>query len=92
MTDPITLFVGSLPLWTTARDIEGWLQAVDLEFISARVLHDNESGQSKRCGFIDCRTTEDADKIIDRYDGAPIDDKVLRVMRARPKPEMAAGN
>ena len=28
----------------------------------------------------------------ERYDGAPIDDKVLRVMRARPKPEMSDGN
>ena len=92
MTDPIIVTVGTLPMWTTARDIEGWLQAVNLQFVCARVSHDNETDRSNRCGFIECRTTEDADKIIERYDGAPIDDKVLRVMRARTKPEMADDN
>ena len=75
-----SIFIGNLPLWVTSQHLKEWLREEKLEFIRVHVL------AGKRCGFIDAPSGEEAERIIARYDNAPLDGHILRAHTAHPKP------
>ena len=80
---PRTVFMGNLPNWVTADEIEGWLSNEDILFDEVKVIRDFETQESKGYAFVEAASDEDVKAIIARFNRAPLDDKVLRVNEAR---------
>jgi RNA recognition motif-containing protein len=83
-----TVFMGNLPTWVTADEIESWLRAEGIVFDEVKVIRDFETQESKGFAFIEAACDEDVQAMIKRFNRAPIEDKLLRVNEAR-SPETA---
>ena len=78
-----TVFMGNLPSWVTAEDIQSWLQHENITFDEVKVIRDFETQESKGYAFIEAATDEDSKAIIARFNHAPLEDRSLRVNEAR---------
>src|SRR5690348_2350541 len=79
-----TVFLGNLPLWVTADDIKGWLNAESLVADAIKVIRNPETQESKGFAFIDAPNSEEMNAIIRRFDRAPLEDRLLRANPAQP--------
>ena len=79
-----TVFLGNLPVWVTADDINGWLTAENLVADQIKVIRNPETQESKGFAFIDAPNTEEMNAIIRRFDRAPLEDRLLRANPAQP--------
>ena len=78
-----TVFMGNLPSWVTAEDIQSWLQHENITFDEVKVIRDFETQESKGYAFIEAATDDDSKAIIVRFNHAPLEDRNLRVNEAR---------
>ena len=78
-----TVFIGNLPAWVTAEEIEGWLNSEGVVFDEVKVIRDFETQESKGFAFVEAASDDDVKAMIKRFNRAPIDDKILRVNEAR---------
>ena len=78
-----TVFMGNLPSWVTAEDIQNWLQQENITYDEVKVIRDFETQESKGYAFIEAATDEDSKAIIARFNHAPLEDRNLRVNEAR---------
>ena len=78
-----TVFMGNLPTWVTAEEIEGWLKNEGIVFDEVKVIRDFETQESKGFAFVEAASDEDIKALIKRFNRAPLEDKVLRVNEAR---------
>jgi RNA recognition motif-containing protein len=79
-----TVFLGNLPAWVTADDIKAWLTADSLVADSVKVIRNPETQESKGFAFIEAPNQEEMFSIIQRYNGAPLEDRKLRANPAQP--------
>ncbi len=87
-----TVFLGNLPVWVTADDIQSWLTAENLVADSIKVIRNPETQESKGFAFIDAPNQEEMQAIIRRFDHAPLEGRLLRANPAQPpKPRTAQG-
>jgi RNA recognition motif-containing protein len=84
------IYLGNLPGWVTADDIRSWLESSDLVCDSVRVIRDFETQESKGYAFVEAPNEEEMEAIIQRFNRAPIDGKLLRAKTAHPKGERPA--
>ncbi len=80
---PRTVFMGNLPTWVTADEIESWLTNEDILFDEVKVIRDFETQESRGYAFVEAASDEDLKALIARFNRAPLEDKVLRVNAAR---------
>ncbi len=78
------LFVGSLPFSVTSSQIEE-LFAKYGKVISADLITDRMSGQSKGFAFVEMATEEEAQKAIKELNNYNLDGRTIVVNIARPK-------
>lgn len=79
-----TIFLGNLPTWVTAEDIQSWLMAENFVCDSIKVIRSPETQESKGFAFIEAPNAEEMQAIIKRFDRAPLDGKLLRANPAQP--------
>jgi len=79
-----TVFLGNLPTWVTADDIQSWLTTEGLVADSIKVIRNLETQESKGFAFIDAPNAEEMHSIIRRFDRAPLEDRLLRANAAQP--------
>jgi RNA recognition motif-containing protein len=79
-----TVFLGNLPTWVTADDIQSWLNSENLVADSIKVIRNPETQESKGFAFIEAPNAEEMHSIIRRFDRAPLEDKLLRANPAQP--------
>lgn len=84
------VYFGNLPEWVTADDIRSWLDSSDLVCDAVRVIRDFETQESKGYAFVEAPNEEEMNSIIDRFNRAPIDGRLLRAKPAHPKGEKQA--
>ncbi|WP_418790719.1 RNA recognition motif domain-containing protein [Phosphitispora sp. TUW77] len=78
-----TLYVGNLPWATKPEDLEDLFKQHG-EVVGSRIITDRETGRSRGFGFVEV-TDEDADKMIERLNGADFQGRVLTVNEAKPR-------
>ena len=84
-----TVFLGNLPAWVTADEIQSWLSAESLVADAIKVIRNPETQESKGFAFIDAPNQEEMQAIIRRFDHAPLEGKLLRANPAQPpKPKV----
>jgi RNA recognition motif-containing protein len=86
-----TVFLGNLPAWVTADDIQSWLNAESLVADAIKVIRNPETQESKGFAFIDAPNQEEMQAIIRRFDHAPLEGKLLRANPAQPPKPKAYG-
>ncbi len=79
-----TVFLGNLPTWVTADDIQSWLTSENLVADAIKVIRNPETQESKGFAFIDAPNQEEMQAIIRRFDRAPLEGKLLRANPAQP--------
>jgi RNA recognition motif-containing protein len=79
-----TVYLGNLPTWVTADDIQSWLTAEGLVADSIKVIRNPETQESKGFAFIEAPNQEEMEAIIRRFDRAPLEGRLLRANPAQP--------
>jgi cold-inducible RNA-binding protein len=84
------LYVGNLSYKVTDDDLKSNFSEAG-EVVSATIIKDKFSGQSKGFGFVEMKTEEGATEAIKKFNGGTLDGKAITVNEARPKKEFGAG-
>lgn len=84
------LYVGNLSYKITDDDLKSNFSEAG-EVLSASIIKDKFSGQSKGFGFVEMKTEEGAAEAIKKFNGGTLDGKTITVNEARPKKEFGAG-
>jgi RNA recognition motif-containing protein len=85
----MNLFVAKLSSATTARDLEELFGEFG-EVVSAKVIFDKETGNSKGYGFVEMKNENEAKAAITALNDTEVDGKQIVVKEARPREEHAA--
>jgi len=86
-----TVYLGGLPAWVDADDIESWLVAENLAADSVKLIRDHETQESRGFAFVEASNADEMEAIIQRFDRAPLEDRLLRASPAQPlSPESGA--
>lgn len=78
------LFVGGLPYAVTSEELRTTFEAVGT-VVSADVIFDKYSGQSKGFGFVEMATDEDTQRAIEQLNDTEIGGRKISVGEARPQ-------
>ena len=84
------LYVGSLAYSIKDDELKKLFEEHG-EVVSAQVIMDRDSGQSKGFGFVEFKTEEEAKAAIKALDGKEVDGRAIMVNEARPKTEHSGG-
>ncbi len=84
------LYVGGLPYSTSDQDLET-LFADHGKVVSAVVIKDRDSGQSKGFGFVEMETAEEAAAAIKALNEQEVGGRRIMVNEARPQEERPRG-
>jgi RNA recognition motif-containing protein len=79
------LFVGSLPFSITDDSLLQLFTEKGYSPISARIITDRETGQSRGFGFVELASDTDAMRAIEELNGLSVSGRALQVNEARPQ-------
>ncbi len=85
------LYIGNLSYKITDDDLKINFSEAG-EVVSASIIKDKFSGQSRGFGFVEMKTEEGAAEAIKKFNGGTLDGKAITVNEARPKREFGSGN
>ena len=80
----MNIFVAKLSSSTTSEDLRELFSDYG-EVVSAKVIFDRETGNSKRFGFVEMSNDNEAYDAINELNECEFDDSVIVVKKARPK-------
>ncbi|MEW5992921.1 MAG: RNA-binding protein [Candidatus Zixiibacteriota bacterium] len=84
------LFVGNLPLEATDDDLRQAFEPFG-EVVSAAIVREKYSTESRGFGFVDMRSQEEAQSAIDAMNDKEWMGRTLTVNEARPRPQQQRG-
>jgi len=84
------LYVGNVSFKVTDEDLRSNFSDAG-EVVSAAIIKDKFTGQSKGFGFVEMKTEEGATEAIKKFNGGMLDGKAITVNEARPKKEFGSG-
>jgi RNA recognition motif-containing protein len=84
----MNLFVAKLSPATTGQDLKELFGEFG-EVVSAKVIFDKETGNSKGYGFVEMKNDEEAQAAIRSLNDTEVDGKQIVVKEARPREEQA---
>jgi RNA recognition motif-containing protein len=84
------LYVGNVSFKVTDDDLKTNFTEAG-EVVSASIIKDKFTGQSKGFGFVEMKTEEGATEAIKKFNGGMLDGKAITVNEARPKKEFSGG-
>ncbi len=86
------LYVGSLPFETTEDELHQMFAGLG-QIVSAKLITDKDSGQSKGFGFVEMSTEAEAQAAIQKLHGSTLGTRQITVNEARPMvPRSPGGN
>lgn len=80
----IRLYVGNLPKEVERQELE----AVFADFdgtISTKVITDRKTGKCRGFGFVTVKTDEQADELVEKFNGYEFKDSTLKIEKALPR-------
>jgi len=85
------LYVGNLSYGVTDESLLQLFSEKGYRVVSARVISDRETGQSRGFGFVELGRESDAIKAIGEFNGLNVDGRALQVNEARPQESRGGG-
>ena len=86
------LYVGGLPYSTTDESLLRLFTEKGYKPVSARIITDRETGQSRGFGFVELGPGDDAAKANGEFNGLNIEGRALQVNEARPQESRGGGD
>ena len=80
----MNLYVGNLPYSVTESDLADLFNPFG-EVISAKVITDRYSGQSKGFGFVEMASRNEAEEAIAALNGSEVQRRQIKVNEAKPR-------
>ena len=84
------LYVGGLAYSVTAEELEA-LFAEQGQVVSAVIIKDRDSGQSKGFGFVEMAEIKDGQNAIKELNGKEVSGRAIMVNEARPQEDRRSG-
>jgi len=81
---PQKLFVGNLPHEVTDAELQEFVSTSGVQTVSAVVIRDKTTGQSRGFGFLELADGEDMERAIAGLNGKSLQGRRLTVNEARP--------
>jgi RNA recognition motif-containing protein len=81
----IRLYVGNLPKTDVEREDLQAVFAEAGELVSVKVIKDRKTGKCRGFGFVTVETEEQADRMIEQYNGAMFQEVAIAIEKALPK-------
>ena len=81
----IRLYVGNLPKSDVEREELQTVFADAGDLVSVKVIKDRKTGKCRGFGFVTVETDEQADQIIEKYNGAMFQELPIKIEKALPK-------
>jgi cold-inducible RNA-binding protein len=85
-----TLYIGNLAFTATTAELESLFSHVGA-VESATIITDKVAGESRRFGFVEMGTEQEAETAVARLHGYQLGGRALIVNKARPQGERANG-
>jgi RNA recognition motif-containing protein len=86
----MNIFVAKLSSSTTSEDLRELFSDYG-EVVSAKVIFDRETGNSKCFGFVEMSNDDEGSDAINELNECEFDDSVIVVKKARPKGDQGGG-
>ena len=86
------LYVGNLSYGTTDESLLQLFAEKGYKPVSARIITDRETGQSRGFGFVELGPQDDAAKAIGEFNGLNVQGRELQVNEARPQESRGGGD
>ncbi len=86
----MNIYVGNLPYGITENELQD-LFAEYGSVVSANVIKDRDTGNSKGFGFIEMDNQSGAEEAIKALDGAEVQGRNIKVNQARPRNDRGGG-
>ncbi len=80
----IRLYVGNLPEDLSRQELEAVFADAG-DSISIKIITDRKTNKCRGFGFVTVKNDEQADEIIEKFNGYPLKDNALKVERAQPR-------
>ena len=84
------LYVGNLPFQVTDKDLETLFGQAGT-CVSAAVITDRNTGQSRGFGFVEMSSAAEAQKAIQQFDGQDFKGRTLKVSEAQERERSGGG-
>jgi len=86
----IKLYVGNLPFQMTDEDLQTLFSEAG-EVLSAKIIADRYTGQSRGFGFVEMSSKADGQKAISMINGRTVEGRSLKVNEAKPQQKSSFG-
>ncbi|WP_416675656.1 RNA recognition motif domain-containing protein [Egbenema bharatensis] len=80
----IRLYVGNLPKELERQELEAVFSEFD-ESVSTKVITDRRTGKCRGFGFVTVKNDEQADQLIEKFNGYMFKDSPLKIEKALPR-------
>ena len=88
----IRLYVGNLPKELEKKELEDLFSKELGDAASTKVVTDRKTGKCRGFGFLTVQTEEQADMVIEKFNGQMFKDNALKIEKALPKSKENEGN
>lgn len=82
----MNIYVGNLPYSVSEADLKQMFEEFG-EIVSANLIKDRETGNSKGFGFVEMENQAEAEEAISKLNGQSVGGRNLRVNQAKPRGE-----
>jgi RNA recognition motif-containing protein len=80
----VRLYVGNLPKETEKQELEAVFAETDPK-VSTKVITDRKTGKCRGFGFVTVKNDEQADQIIEQFNGYLLKESALKIEKAQPR-------
>ncbi|UZQ54027.1 RNA-binding protein [Trichothermofontia sichuanensis B231] len=79
----VRLYVGNLPKELERQELEAVF--AETETVSTKVITDRKTGKCRGFGFVTVKTDEEADQLIEKFNGHLIHENPIKIEKALPR-------
>lgn len=81
----VRVYVGNLPKEVERQDLEAVFADCSEELVSVKLIADRKTGKCRGFGFVTVKTDEQADAIVEKFNGFLLQETPLKVEKALPR-------
>jgi RNA recognition motif-containing protein len=82
---PIRLYVGNLPKELERKELEAVFSDSGSNTLSTKIITDRKTGKCRGFGFVTVQTDEQADEIIEQFNGFMLKESAIKIEKALPR-------
>ena len=86
----VRLYVGNLPKELQRQDLEAIFAGCE-DLISVKLIADRKTGKCRGFGFVTVKTDEQADAIVEKFNGYLVEETPIKVEKAMPRTKGKGG-